>query len=124
MAYRNLVEVLAAGKARRFLCLNAKYSTIMKNKPSNLQGNFTLNYNHGATKVELPHYNLDGVLNEITNIYHEDDQEPDTIILPDGTEINYSPSLADFYWKSRITIEEFLSYSITETNAGKEVSHE
>jgi len=32
MAYRNLVEVLAAGKARRFLCLNAKTSTIMKNQ--------------------------------------------------------------------------------------------
>lgn len=96
----------------------------MKPKNSNLQGNFTLNYNQGDTKVELPHYNLNGVLQEISNIYNEDNFEPDTITLPDGSTINYYPSIADFYWKSRITTEEFLSYSIAETNTGKEASHE
>ena len=96
----------------------------MENQNSNLQGNFTLNYNQGETKVELPHYNLDGVLQEISNIYNEDNQEPDTITLPDGNVINYFPIFAGYYWKSRITTEEFLAYSIAETNTGKEARHE
>ena len=124
MVSGNLVEVLAAGKARRFLCLNAKNSTIMEPKNSNLQGNFTLNYNHGETKVELPHYNLDGVLQEIANIYSEDNFEPDTITLPDGSTINYYPSIADSYRKALCTPLEFLSRSIKGTSEGKEASHE
>ena len=96
----------------------------MEPKNSNLQGNFTLNYNHGETKVELPHYNLDGVLQEISNIYSEDNFEPDTITLPDGSTINYYPSIANSYRKALCTPLEFLSRSIKGTSEGKEASHE
>lgn len=91
----------------------------MKNTHLPLTGTFTLHYNHGTSEVVLQNSTIDDVLQKITNIYDENNTEPDSITLPDDTTINYYPVYAGCYWKSRITPEQFIEHSFAATNENK-----